>query len=164
MIQPVTSAASTSTPHTTKPWAPGDPSSFEQLFSNYQAASTTALAPAPEPPTPAPPAPFTFEQNATVTGYGTTTQLNPEELATAETADRLASMLGGTVVNEPAFGGGWSTSTPTRDIAFAGSNVTMNAGITAYLFNTYGDKPGSQAWQQINHVLGRDPMSTGPIS
>ncbi|MCU1259670.1 MAG: hypothetical protein JWO80_2555 [Bryobacterales bacterium] len=164
MIQPVTTAASSSTAHTTKPWAPGDPSSFEQLFSNYQAASIPAPAPAPQPTTSTPAALFTFEQNATVTGYGTTTQMNPEELATAETADRLASMLGGKVVNEPGFGGGWSTSTPTRDIAFSGSNVTLNAGITAYLFNTYGDAPGSQAWQQINHVLGRDPMSTGPIS
>jgi hypothetical protein len=149
-------------PSSNKPWAPGDPSSFEQLFSANPPATFVAVPPAPAP-TPAL-ALFTFEQNATVTGFNTTTQLNPEELATADTADRLAAMLGGKVVSEPDLGGGFSNSVPTRDIVFADSKVTLNAGVTAYLFNTYGDRAGSPAWQQINQILGRDLMSTKPVS
>jgi hypothetical protein len=139
-----------------KPWAPGDPSSFQQLFNPLSQAPTPAAPPAPA----APPTPFTFEQDAAVTGYGTSTSMNPEELATAGTANTLAKMLGGQVTTEPAYGGGFSTSAPTRDITFTDSKVTLNAGVTAYLFNTYGDAPGSQAWQQIDKLLGRDPMST----
>jgi hypothetical protein len=142
------------------PTAPGNPSSFQQLFASSSGASALTTDPAPIATPAVPLVPFTFEQNAAVTGYGTSTPMNPEELATADTADRLAKMLGGKVEQQPDYTGGWSTSAPTRDITFADSKVTLNAGITAYLFNTYGDAPGSQAWQQVNQLLGRNPMST----
>ncbi len=193
MIQPLSaSTTAVSAPPSTKPWAPGDESSFAQLFNPIVSASaaetkavpadtttagpaattpaaTTPAATTPAAPTPAasatPATPFTFEQNVTVDGFTTSTPMNPEELATADTANALATMLGGKVVNEPDYGGGWSTSVPTRDIAFTnadGSQLKLNAGILAYLFNNYGEAPGSQAWQQVNQALGRDLMSTTP--
>ncbi len=85
-----------------------------------------AASPAPAAPSTA----FTFEQSATVTGFNTSTQLNPEELATADTAAKIAKMLGGTVdtQSEPADSG-FSWSAPTREISFTDSTVKINAGI-----------------------------------
>jgi hypothetical protein len=93
---------------------------------------------------------------------GTTTSLNSTELATASTAAEVAQLLGGTVVTD-TMGGNFTSSAPTREIAFSGSNIEINAGLAANLFAQYGTAAGSEAWQTINRDLGRDPMATGPV-
>ena len=84
-------------------------------------------------------------------------------MASSDTAAQMAAKLGGTVTADQ-FSGGFSTSADIREISFAGSNVKINAGLAANLFATYGDAPGSEAWQVINSAFNRDPMATGPLS
>ena len=104
-----------------------------------------------------PAAPFvpTFQYGATVTAPdGSITNLNPNELASPQTAQDVATLLGGTVVQDN-MSGGFNTSTSTLEISVPGSSVQINAGLAANLFATYGTAPGSQAWQIINRDLGR---------
>jgi hypothetical protein len=120
------------------------------------AAPVTVTSPPPPPPS--------FEQGAVVTSPdGSTTPLNPVEMASSDTAAQIAAKLGGTVTADQ-FSGGFSTSADIREISFAGSNVKINAGLAANLFATYGDAPGSEAWRVINSAFNRDPMATGQVS
>jgi hypothetical protein len=136
---------------------PADPMQ-PQVQAQVQAPSIQVAADTEPPPQP------TFEQGAVVTAPdGTTTPLNPLEMASTDTAAQIAAKLGGTVTADQ-FGGGFSTSADIREISFEGSNVKINAGIAASLFAQYGDAPGSQAWRTINNDLQRDPMATGPVS
>jgi hypothetical protein len=129
-----------------------------QVQAQVQAPSTQVAADTEPPPQP------TFEQGAVVTAPdGSTTPLNPLEMASTDTAAQIAAKLGGTVTTDQ-FAGGFSTSADIREISFEGSNVKINAGIAASLFAQYGDAPGSQAWRIINNDLHRDPMTTGPVS
>jgi len=114
---------------------------------------------------PSTPAPFsaTFVNGAVVTAPdGSQTALNPMELATAPTAQQVAALLGGKVVQDN-MSGGYSASAATLEISVPGSSVEINAGLAANLFANYGTAAGSQAWRIINQDLGRDPMSTGPV-
>lgn len=136
------------------------PDSFQELFTSKVSIVPQSLPAAPV----AKLAPPVYEQGATVSAPdGSSTALNPVELASSQTATDIAAMLGGTVSND-VFGGGYSTSAPTREISFANSSVKINAGLAASLFATYGTAQGSQAWRIINNDLGRDPMATGPMS
>jgi hypothetical protein len=152
----------------------GDPSSFQALFSSYDPGSPAApiqntdlnqpLSGGPAASTSLGSFTPTYEQGAYVTASdGSKTNLNPTELATTDTAAAVAKLLGGTV-EEDKMGGSVTSSAPTREIVFAGSNVKINAGLAANLFAQYGTAPGSIAWQTINRDLGRDPMATGPVS
>jgi hypothetical protein len=108
--------------------------------------------------------PPSFEQGAVVTSPdGSSTPLNPSEMASSDTAAQIAAKLGGTVTADQ-FSGGFSTSADIREISFANSSVKINAGLAANLFATYGDAPGSEAWRVINSAFNRDPMATGPVS
>jgi hypothetical protein len=176
-INPLTdpkAVTSIGTPSQKSTFKLGDPSSFQALFSNYDSGSAAApvettsvdqllsggTAPSLGLGT------FTphYEQGAYVTGPdGSKNNLNPTELATADTAAAIARLLGGNV-QEDTMSGFFSSSVPTRQIVFAGSNVQINAGLAADLFAKYGDAPGSMAWRTINQDLGRDPMARGPIS
>jgi hypothetical protein len=75
-------------------------------------------------------------------------------LATTPTAQQVAALLGGTVVQDN-MAGGFNQSSPTLEISVPGSNVEVNAGLAAKLFAQYGTAQGSQAWQIINRDLGR---------
>ncbi len=95
-----------------------------------------------------------FEQTAFVKNQdGSTTPLNPMEMAADSTAQEIAKKLGGTVMEEKWSG--VSTSAPIRDIVVPGSSAHINAGIAATLFAMYGDEPGGQAWKIINRDLGK---------
>lgn len=133
-----------------------------KAVSTSTAPAAMSAAAAPATLADSPPAP-TFEQNARVTGPdGTSTPLNPMEMASTATAALMAAKLGGTVSADQFAG--FATSADIREISFAGSNVKINAGLAATLFANYGDAPGSQAWLTINRDLGRDPMSTATVS
>lgn len=140
-------------------------SSFHDLFTSAVPISQAVVFPAVSPSlSPAPLPPPVFESGASVISVdGSSTPLNPLEMASASTAAQMAAKLGGTVTPE-AFSGGYSTSSDIRDITFADSDVKINAGLAASLFATYGDAPGSEAWRMINNDLGRDPMATGTVS
>jgi hypothetical protein len=136
--------------------APAAPTGFAALFSSYvpaAAASSTSV-----------PFTATFEQGAYVIGPdGSQNNLNPAELATAATAQEVATLLGGTVTSD-SVGGGVTTSVPTREITVSGSNVELNAGLVASLFANYGTAPGSQAWVAIKNDLGFVPASAGAVT
>ena len=113
--------------------------------------STSTSNPTPNPTSFTP----TFIQGATVTSPdGTANNLNPDELATPSTAQQVAALLGGTVVQDN-MSGNFSQSSPTLEISVPGSSVEINAGLAAKLFAQYGTAQGSQAWQIINRDLGR---------
>jgi hypothetical protein len=82
----------------------------------------------PAPTTPTTPAPFSpiFQQGATVTAPdGSTSGLNPMELASPQTAQEVAALLGGTVTQDnPA--GGFSSSVATLEISVPGSSNLVN--------------------------------------
>jgi hypothetical protein len=155
-----------------KPVAKGaEPSSFSALFgsltpavsSNYRPIGTIHGSLSPQPaaaapstrPTPTVPLVPSFQTGAVVTAPdGSTTPLNPNELATPETAQDVAALLGGTVVQDNPSGG-FSTSVSTLEISVPGSSVQINAGLAANLFATYGTAAGSQAWQIIDRDLGQ---------
>lgn len=138
-------------------------SDFQKLFL-YGSAGTPA-APSSNNTTPIPITPFaaTYETNATVSGPGGSQSLNPIEYATADTAQRLATMLGGTVV-EDQLSGAWTNSVPMREIAIPGTSAKLNAGLTAQLFAQYGTQTGGYAWQRINLELGLPPNHQWPGS
>jgi hypothetical protein len=166
-------------PQTEKTGTPGKTgASFEALLETYRARTegssyvpvgtihgSTGAPKATTPADPPPNVPFTatFIEGATITAPdGSQTNLNPLELATAPTAQAVASLLGGKVVSDSTVGG-FTPSASTLEIAIPGSNIEINAGIAANLFATYGTGQGSEAWQIINQDLGRDPMATGPV-
>jgi hypothetical protein len=141
--------------------------SFASLLSTYspKAASgaiyspaKTATAPSTTPSTPpTPPPPFTasFISGATVSAPdGSATSLNPVELATPATAQEVAALLGGTVVQD-SMSGGYTQSAATAEISVPGSANEINAGLAANLFANYGTAAGSQAWQIIDADLGK---------
>jgi hypothetical protein len=141
--------------------APASATGFAALFSNY----VPAVTPASTTPTSAT-VPFTatYEVGAYVTDpSGAQTRLNPLELATASTAQEVATLLGGTVTSD-SVGGNVTTSVPTREITVPGSNVELNAGLVASLFQQYGTAQGSQAWLTVNSDLGLPPTSTGTLT
>jgi hypothetical protein len=149
-----------------------EPSSFSALFgsltpnppatSNYRPVGTIHGSLSPQPaaapstsPTPSAPLVPSFQTGAVVTAPdGSTRPLNPNELATPKTAQDVAALLGGTVVQDNPSGG-FSTSVSTLEISVPGSSVQINAGLAANLFATYGTAAGSQAWQIINRDLGQ---------
>jgi hypothetical protein len=157
-----------------KPAAEGaEPNSFSALFgsltpsptagSNYRPVGTIhgSISPQPAAPTPststATTVPFTpaFQTGATVTAPdGSVTSLNPNELATPQTAQDVATLLGGSVTQDN-FSGGFNTSISTLEISVPGSSAQINAGLAANLFATYGTAAGSQAWQIIDRDLGK---------
>lgn len=120
------------------------------------AAPPVIPATAPVIPAAAPnPSPFkaSWEQKVTgVSPYGLQSGYNATQLATAETADHYAAMLGGQVKENTLQG--FTRTAPERLIVGAGPN-SLNAGLVADLFAKYGSAPGSEAWRVINHDLGR---------
>jgi len=118
------------------------------------AQATTPKPPASQPSQPASPAPDPlFEANVTGTGpFGGTSIYNSTQFATAETAQKMADLVGG---KEQDFTLGlYTTSAPIREIVGAGANP-LNAGLVADLFQKYGDAPNSYAWQVIDRDLGK---------
>jgi hypothetical protein len=109
-----------------------DGSSFHDLFTSAVPLSQVVASPAVSTSlSPAPLSPPVFESGASVTSVdGSSTPLNPMEMASASTAAQLAAKLGGTVTPE-VFSGGYSTSSDIRDITFADSDVKINAGLAA---------------------------------
>jgi hypothetical protein len=150
--------------------------SFASLFGNAAAPnSSTATStnttqagipvttkPIIAPSTPAVVQPVYVQGATSANPYGSTTALNPTELASADTAKQIAALLGGTVREDAMGGSDYTWSEPQRNIVVPGSANAINAGLAANLFARYGTAPGSQAWQIINRDLGRDPMSTTP--
>lgn len=163
-----------STPPAPKLAAKGtEPGSFEALFgsltptptisSNYRPVGTIHGSISPQPSTApnstsstatAPLVPV-FQTGATVTGPdGSATSLNPDELATPQTAQDVAALLNGTVTQDNPSGG-FNTSISTLEISVPGSSVQINAGLAAKLFATYGTAAGTEAWQIIDRDLGQ---------
>ena len=132
-------------------------SGFQQIFSMGAAPPTTAP---PKVQTPPPPFVASYEQDATVSGPGGVEPLNPMEYATKDTADRLAAMLGGKVV-ESQLGGQYTNSVPERDIVLPGGKQ-LNAGLTARLFEQYGADQGSASWKLLDMELGLDSKTVWP--
>ena len=100
-------------------------------------------------------APTTRLFEASVTGVsseGTPTTYNPVQFATAATAAKMATAIGGTV-EDVELTGSFSRNVPERMIALGGHE--LNAGLVADLFAKYGDAPGGEAWQVINRDLGK---------
>jgi hypothetical protein len=126
-------------------------------------SSTPVTTPTASATTPATPFTAGFQQGVVTGPDGSTTNLNSMELADSATAQEVAAMLGGTVTQD-SMAGGYTASASTLEISVPGSSVKINAGLAANLFANYGTAAGSQAWRIINQDLGRDPMSTGPVS
>ena len=119
------------------------------------AASEQPAAPNPTTPPAASPAPGPlFEASVTGTGpYDSHTTYNCTQFATAETAQRMAQIVGGQEADF-TLGGPYTRTSPERDIVGAGANP-LNAGLVADLFQKYGDAKGSYAWQVIDRDLGK---------
>ena len=148
--------------------------SFASLFSNAappnsststsatQASIPVTTKPVITPSTPAVVQPVYVQGATSANPDGSTTALNPAELASASTAQQIAALLGGTVREDAMGGSDFTWSESQRNVVVPGSANAINAGLAANLFSRYGTAPGSQAWQIINRDLGRDPMSTTP--
>jgi hypothetical protein len=143
--------------------AVGSTASATGKTSTTPGSTTPVTTPTPSAATPAPPFTAGFQQGVVTGPDGSTTNLNSMELADSATAQEVAAMLGGTVTQD-SMAGGYTASASTLEISVPGSSAKVNAGLAANLFANYGTAAGSQAWRIINQDLGRDPMSTGPVS
>ena len=82
--------------------------------------------------------------------FGTVTECNSTQFATAPSAEYYAHLLGGTVEeHKPMY---FDQTVPERSIVCG--EVRLNAGLVADLFNKYGEQPGSEAWNVIGRDLG----------
>lgn len=135
---------------------PVTPGSGSTPPSTAQPAATTTPATQPAQPAATPSQPAATESlwETSVTGagpFGSTSVYNPTQFATAQTAQQMAQIVGGT---EQDFTLGlYTTSAPIREIVGAGENP-LNAGLVADLFQKYGDQQGSYAWTVIDRDLG----------
>jgi hypothetical protein len=94
-----------------------------------------------------------FEKSVTGMSFeGTPSTYNTTQFATAATAAKYATLVGGKV-EDVELTGAFSRSAPERMIAAGGHE--LNAGLVADLFAKYGDAPGSEAWQVIDRDLGK---------
>jgi hypothetical protein len=111
----------------------------------HAALAASNPAPAPAAPTPAAPATPTLEskfgnqpylEKPAGTGPLGSYDFNPIYFATKSTADTVAQLVGGTVVeqNDMVTGGPFSQSAPNEMIQFADGRQ-VNAGIVANFFN-----------------------------
>jgi hypothetical protein len=118
------------------------------------AGSTGQAVPAPASASAPPTKPFegsAWEKDVRNTSiYGTVTECNSTQFATAPSAEYYAHLLGGTVEeHKPMY---FDQSVPERLIVCG--DVRLNAGLVADLFNKYGEEPGSEAWNVIGRDLG----------
>ena len=150
-----TGASSTGSSLTAPTSAASDPAAdFKSLFGHVNTALLTPGPPAP-PPKPAPPTlqsvfgPNPYVANpGGVAPNGVTYGYNPTYFATRATADKLAQMYGGTVVEMNAITpyGPFQQNQMNEMIKFPNGNV-VNAGILA----SYYDRGWSQ--EQINAAI-----------
>jgi hypothetical protein len=156
-----TSAAETALPETTASTVPGSASSsptdspatdavadFRTLFGgNKPAASTPTAAPAQPAKQTNPTVQSVFGSNVYIADpggvapNGVAYTYNPQYFATRSTADKLAQMYGGTVVEQNALAPycGYQQTHMNEMIRFSNGNV-INAGLLASYYN--------QGWSQ----------------
>lgn len=116
-------------------------------------AANTAAPPAAPASQPAAEGPL-WETSVTGTGpYGTSSVYNCTQFATADTAQKMAQIVGGQE-KDFTFGGVYTITSPFREIVGAGNNP-LDAGLVADLFQKYGDQSGSYAWTVIDRDLGK---------
>jgi hypothetical protein len=147
-------AGLTATSASTIPQAPGSPDGASTPVDTAASAIPTEPAGASTSPesqagtrTPV------FEKSVTGLSFqGTPSAYNSLQFATVATANKMAKILGGKVVDVDLTGA-FSRSVPERMIAVGGHE--LNAGLVADLFAKYGYEPGSEAWQVINRDLGK---------
>jgi hypothetical protein len=155
---PTSSSGATGTSTTGSTPAASDPAAdFKSLFGHVNTALLTP-GPAAAPPKPAPPTlQSVFGSNPYITNpggvapNGVTYGYNPTYFATRATADKLAQMYGGTVVEMNAITpyGPFQQNQMNEMIKFPNGNV-VNAGILA----SYYDRGWSQ--EQINSAINAE--------
>lgn len=93
---------------------------------------------------------LTFQSNPTTQMFwqGAPVAMNPAQFATQQTAQTVATLLGGAVVTVPLAGGSGS---PQYQIAVPGSENLLNAGLVADLINKYGANDPN-----VKAILARD--------
>jgi hypothetical protein len=132
---------------------------FQSLFSGTlgvtpDAGAAEQAVPAPASASVGPTKPFEgspWEKDVRNTSiFGTVTECNSTQFATAPSAEYYAHLLGGTVEeHKPMY---FDQTVPVRSIVCG--EVRLNAGLVADLFNKYGEQPGSEAWNVIGRDLG----------
>lgn len=94
-----------------------------------------------------------YQYGVNINYPGGSSPANPAQWATPQTAQQVATNLGGSVQNQQLEGPGYNYSSPQPQIAVPGAPSTLNAGLVQGQYDRYGSDPYGIGSYQVNRDL-----------